>query len=134
MMPPMARVVPNALLYWAAILALGFVLGAVLLLVLVPRLGVAGAVAAELPVMLGASWLAAGALLRRRPLPSHNAALAMGALAFALLIASEIGLATQLFGASLSGWARGVASPAGLLGLGGQVLFGAMPGWRWRGG
>jgi hypothetical protein len=128
----MNRILANALLYWAAILALGFVLGAVRLVVLVPQLGVAGAVAAELPVMLGASWLLAGMLLRRRPLPSHNAALAMGALAFALLIASEIGLATQLFGASFAGWAQGVASPAGLLGLAGQVLFAAIPGWRWR--
>ena len=56
----MNRILGNALAYWAGIFTLGFVLGAVRLLVLVPRLGVAGAVAAELPVMLGASWLLAG--------------------------------------------------------------------------
>src|SRR5690606_39056760 len=48
-----------ALAYWAAIFALGFVLGTVRTLWLAPAVGELAAVALELPVMLGASAWAA---------------------------------------------------------------------------
>ncbi|WP_374528149.1 hypothetical protein [Novosphingobium sp.] len=128
----MTRILANAASYWVGIFALGFVLGAVRVLWLAPRVGLKWALAIELPIMLAASWVFARRLHARRPLPSHNAALAMGGIAFALLIGSEVLLATQLFGATLGGWASALTSPEGRLGLAGQIGFGALPGLVWR--
>lgn len=128
----MGRIIANAAAYWAGIFGLGFVLGAARVLWLAPRVGLKVALLIELPIMLAASWLWARRLLSRRVLPGYNAALAMGGIAFALLIGSEIVLATLLFGATLQGWASALMTPEGRLGLAGQIGFGAMPGLVWR--
>jgi hypothetical protein len=65
--------VSAALRYFGLIFALGFLLGTVRTLLLAPATGATAAVLIELPVMLGASWLAArpiqpGALGRRSAL------------------------------------------------------------------
>lgn len=120
-----------ALVYWAGIFALGFVLGTIRTFWLVPRIGELGAVACELPLMLAASWLWVGRVLRRYPLPERVAAIGMGAIAFAVLMASEAGLAIAL-GRSFSQWLGALWEPAGLLGLAGQIIFAAFPGLRWR--
>lgn len=111
--------------YWAGIFALAFALGIVRTLWLAPRIGELPAVALEVPVILGASWFWARLLLRVSPL-SPARALAMGAAAFALLMASEIVL-TQAFGGTIATWLVRMASPAGALGLAGQIAFGLMP-------
>ena len=128
------QVVVAALAYWAGIFALGFVLGTARTLWLEPRWGPLAAVAAELPVMLGASWWWAGDLRRRHQLPTRAAAWAMGALAFALLLASELALAIMLAGGQAADWLAGLHQPAGALGLAGQVLFALIPACRWRAG
>lgn len=112
-------------LYFAAIFALGFVLGAVRTLALAPWIGETGAVLAELPVILAASWFAAGRLAR--PLgPALRLRIAMGGFAFALLMAAEAGLGAALGAAPFAG----LATPAGALGLAGQFLFAAFPALR----
>ncbi len=126
------RIVTQALAYFAAIFALGFVLGTVRTLWLAPVLGSAAAVALELPVMLSASWWWAGRLHSRAPLPSRRAALAMGKLAFALLLLAELALGVWGFGQSLRAWSAALASLPGALGLAGQVGFALMPWAVWR--
>ena len=81
-----------ALAYWGAIFALGFVLGTLRVLWIAPQMGETRAVLFELPLMLAASWFAARWLVRRFGIGSAGQALAMGALAFVLLMASEAGL------------------------------------------
>ena len=120
-----------ALLYWLGIFALGFVLGTVRVLWLAPALGGGPAVLLELPLMLAASWWLAARLLARFAIRSGGAALAMGLLALALLLAAELGLAMAL-GGSPRGWLAGLGTPAGLLGLAGQGLFGLVPWLLWR--
>jgi len=117
----------RALAYFAAVFALGFGLGAVRVLLLEPRIGALGAVACELPVMLAASWLLARRLTRPPALAPARARLAMGALAFALLIGAEFALGVWGFGRSPAQWLGALGSPPGALGLAGQVLFGLMP-------
>ena len=56
----MGRVLKAATAYFALVFAAGFVLGTLRTLWLAPALGPMLAVAAELPVMLGVSWLACG--------------------------------------------------------------------------
>lgn len=118
--------------YWAIIFALGFVLGTVRVVWLAPAVGLLPATALELPVMLGASWWAAGRVLRRFGIMGGGAALAMGALAFALLLGAECGLAVVLLGESPGAWLAGLAVPHALLGLAGQVMFALIPWWRAR--
>lgn len=115
-----------ALDYWGAIFALGFVLGTVRTLWLAPGIGETGAVLVELPVMLAASWLAARAFTRSFGITSAGQAAAMGALAFALLMASEALLAITL-GQSLAQWLGAMKETPGALGLAGQAVFAIMP-------
>jgi hypothetical protein len=120
-----ARVVPPAVSYWAGVFALGVVLGTARVLWLAPTIGELAAVAAELPLMLAASWWLARRLVAGRALTPAEAA-AMGALALALLLASEALLAIAL-GQGLRGWFAALASPPGALGLAGQLGFAALP-------
>lgn len=128
---PARRLAAFALAYWAAILALGFVLGTLRVMWLAPLLGENTAVLAELPVMLGASWLWARTLLARQPLASAGEALAAGALAFALLLGAEFALGVIAFGQSPAGWFADLLHPPGVYGLVGQIAFALMP-WAAR--
>jgi hypothetical protein len=121
-----------AIAYWAMVFALGFVLGTVRVLWLEPLVGLLPATALELPVMLAASWWAAGWLMRRFGIARGGQALAMGVMAFALLLASECLLAAGLNGQTPGQWLAGLVRPHALLGLGGQAVFAAIPWLRVR--
>jgi len=127
------RVVRAAASYWAVVFALGFVLGTVRVLWVIPRIGMVPATLLELPLILAASWFAAGWLVRRFALKAGGEALAVGALAFAILMAAECALAGVLSGQSPAQWLAGLAEPHAVLGLAGQVVFALMPWWRARG-
>jgi hypothetical protein len=86
----------------------------------------------ELPVILTASWFAAGWLVRRFAIASSREALAVGAFAFATLMVAECALASVLTGQSPAQWLAGLRQPHALLGLAGQVMFALMPWWRAR--
>lgn len=113
--------------YWALIFALGFVLGTIRVLWLAPRLGETLAGFVELPFILGASWLVARWLVRRFAIRQTSEALATGGIAFALLMAAELVLATTLFEMSASEWLANITRPPGLYGLLGQIAFALMP-------
>jgi hypothetical protein len=125
-------VVRAAIAYWAVVFALGFILGTLRTLWLAPAIGLVPATLAELPVMLAASWWAAGWLVRRFAITSLGTALAAGGLAFALLMAAELALAVGLIGQSPGEWLGGFAALHALLGLAGQLLFALMPWLRVR--
>ena len=126
-MPP---VVLPALAYVATVFAAAFALGVLRVLVVAPRLGELAAVALEVPVVLGLSWLVAGRVLRRWPLAGPGPRLAMGALAFACLMALELILATRLFGRPLDAVFSDMATLPGLVGLAGQIGFALVPALR----
>lgn len=113
--------------YFALIFALGFVLGTVRVLWLVPTISERYAVLAELPVMLTASWFAARWLVRRFGLVELRARAVMGVVGFILLMLAEVGLAVALFGQSPGDWVKSVFAMPGVIGLMGQVLFALMP-------
>lgn len=112
--------------YFAIVFALGFALGTIRTLVIAPRVGETAAVLMELPLMLAASWIVAHRLVRRTGLAAGTA-LAMGALAFLLLMFAEAALATTLGNQTLIGWFAGLFLTPGWIGLAGQVAFGAFP-------
>jgi hypothetical protein len=117
-------------LYFLAVFAIGFLLGTIRTLALEAGFGVGRlmAVVIELPIMLGASWLVAGFLVRRLAVGDGlGPRLAMGGGAFLLLMAAEAALSVVLMGRALAAhvWLHGEASHA--LGLLGQVCFALIP-------
>jgi hypothetical protein len=123
-----ARIGSAAAAYFGIVFAVGFVLGTLRVTVLVPNLGELVAVACELPLMLAASWWAAGYVLRRWPLPARpGPRLAMGMLALALLLAAELALDMVLGGRSAAEHFARYANPPEQIGLAAQVLFALMP-------
>lgn len=121
----MSPLVKSALAYVLPVFGLAFCLGALRVTLVAPVTGPLIAVALEVPIVLALSWAVAGAVLRRWPL-DRTGRLAMGALAFAVLMALELATALAL-GQSVSAFVGAMASPAGALGLSGQLAFGLIP-------
>ena len=123
----MRAVVKAAFAYFAVAFAAGFVLGAIREIVVVPRLGGLVAVAAEVPIMLTISWIAARAIVVRVAVPPDlMSRLAMGGLAFGLLQAAEIALASA-FGLPPAAYLAALTTPRGALGSAAQVVFALLP-------
>ena len=124
----MSKAVAAGVVYFALVFAAGFVLGALRVTALEPRLGGLAAVAVELPAMLTVSWLACGWSLRRlKVAPRVRDRAVMGAAAFALLMTAEAGLSMIAFARPLAEFFAGFATPAGALGLAGQIAFALFP-------
>lgn len=124
----MPRFIRPALVYFAAVFAGAFALGVLRVIVILPLTGPLIAVALEVPVVLALAWLVAGRVLRRWPLALPER-LTMGALAFVLLMLAEAALAMAL-GQTLRAFAQAMTTPAGALGLVGQVGFAVLPALR----
>ncbi len=118
----------SALLYVCLVFFAGTVLGILRRLVVEPLIGPLPAVLLELPLMLALSWLALKLALFIRPVdPEAVPRLAMGALAFGLLMLAEFLLSRLFTGADLSAFLRALVRPEGMAGLTGQAMFGLMP-------
>lgn len=123
----MMRAIIAAPVYFLFVFAAGFALGAIRVLVLEPRLGSFAATAAETPVMLSISWIAAAWTIRRFRVPvTTPARLSMGAAALVLLLAAEALLGIAL-GRGFAEQARALGAPAGMLGFAAQLAFAFMP-------
>ncbi len=126
-----ARLVGAACSYFAIVFAVGFALGVPRTLWLEPALGELAAVLCELPLVLSASWMAAGFVVRRWRLPPARAVrFGVGLVAFVLLLMAEFGLALVFEGAAPREFAAAMLRPAGAVGLAGQVVFAALPALR----
>jgi hypothetical protein len=114
--------------YFTVVFAAGFVFGTLRVLVFVPQVGERLAVLIELPFMLTVSWFACRWVVARFSVPTtFGPRLAMGGVAFALLMATEIGLTVFGFGRTLAQYLENQTSTAAMLGLAGQVAFAAFP-------
>ena len=114
--------------YFLLVFALGFALGTIRVLLLVPRLGELCSVLLELPVILTASWLICRWLVRRYDVPGqYLERFLMGGVAFGMLLIAELALATMLFDRSVAEHVATYRLPAGATGLAGQLAFAAFP-------
>jgi len=114
--------------YFAIVFAVGFVLGTVRVLLLLPFVGEAAAVFLEIPIILVASWIAARWTINRFDVPGEVAArLMMGAFAFALLILGELAVSSLSFGRPLQDTLVAYRSLPGAAGLFAQVIFALLP-------
>lgn len=97
------RLLKPALLYFLIVFGVGFILGPIRVLWLVPRVGERAAELLELPLMLVAIVLAAGWINRRfAEITSPISKLGIGWIAFALMLSAEVILGMTLRGLSLA--------------------------------
>jgi hypothetical protein len=117
-----------AAFYYTVVFAAGFVFGMLRVLVLAPQVGERLAVLLELPFMLTISWFACRWLIDRFSVPAALVPrLAMGIVAFALLMAAEIGISVFGLGRTLAQHLESLLTGASLLGLTGQIVFALFP-------
>lgn len=96
------RIFAAAAAYFALVFGVGFLLGPVRILLLVPRVGERAAELMELPVMLAVSVVAARFVVRRFRLARPAAVrLPVGGIALLLLLSAEFTLVVWLRGLSL---------------------------------
>jgi hypothetical protein len=116
------------LAYFALVFGAGFVLGALRVTFLVPRLGERIAELCEMPLMFVVILVAAKFVIRHFALPpSMPARLGTGLLALILLLAAELVLAMVLQGRSLADYVASRDPVSGSVYLAMLVLFALMP-------
>lgn len=124
----MTKAVAAGALYFSIVFAAGFCLGAMRVTFLAPAVGETLATLLELPVILSVSWAACLVVLQRMNVDGRAAGrLVMGAVAFVLLLAAEIGLGLGLMNRSFPAQIEEMTAPSGLIGLAGQALFAFFP-------
>lgn len=124
----MKRALAAGAAYFLLIFLLGMALGTIRILLLEPRLGAVPSVLLELPFMLAASWFVCGWLIRDLSVPgTATSRLAMGAMAFVLLMAADLALSRFAVGGTVSGHFAGYRGGAPLIGLLGQIAFALFP-------
>ncbi len=97
------RLLKPSLLYFLIVFGVGFILGPIRVLWLVPRVGERTAELLELPLMLVAIVLAAGWINRRfAEITSPISKLGIGWIAFVMVLSAEIILGMTLRGLSLA--------------------------------
>ena len=123
-----ALVIRAGLAYFALVFGAGFVLGALRVTFLVPRLGERIAELGEMPFMFLVIRLAARFVIRHFALPaSMRARLGTGLLALVLLLAAEFVLAVVLQNRSLADYIASRDPVSGSIYLAMLVLFALMP-------
>ena len=98
----MKQIFRAGVLYFALVFAVGFVLGTIRTLWVVPRLGSRTAELIEAPIMLGVSIFSARYLIRRLLFPATwLRRLASGAVALALMLVAEFGFVLWVRGLTI---------------------------------
>lgn len=121
-------VVAAGIAYYALAFAAGFVLGTVRVLLLVPHLGERTGELLEAPVMLIVVIVAARFVTRRFALPpTAFASVAVGALALALLVATELTVVLAVRGMTLADDLATRDPVAGMVYVALLVIFALMP-------
>ena len=119
--------------YFGVVFCIGFAFGAIRSLVLAPLIGEVSAVCLEAPIMLAVSWLVCGWSTRQFGVgPDPMSRLAMGAIAFALLMAAEFGYASLIFARAPMSVLQTYRTLAGAIGLASQIGFALIPLLRGR--
>lgn len=104
-MKPIRRIVAFSICYWAIVFAVGFAMGILRTLLVVPHLGEIYAELLEAPFLIFASWWTARTLNKRRLLSLSQAeAIVAGTLAVLILIGAEISLTDLIRGVDFKTW------------------------------
>jgi hypothetical protein len=124
----MRREIVAGLTYFALVFGAGFVLGALRVTLVVPRLGVRYAELLEMPLMLIVIVSAARWVVRRFELPAALLPrLRVGIAALALLVVAELLLSVALTGRTISAYVASRDPVSGTVYLLMLAVFAAMP-------
>lgn len=116
------------LAYFAMVFAIGFALGTLRVLLIVPRFGEMIGVWLELPIILVSAWLVCRWAMRRWAVPrGPSSRLFVGLAALAMLLAAEVLLGLTLFGRDLAGQLAEMTRGSGALGLAAQLVYAFFP-------
>lgn len=121
-----AFVVP-VLAYFGIVFGAGFVLGALRVLAVAPRLGEARAELLETPIMLVIIYFAARLVVDRFRIERVSVALAVGSAALGLLLAFEFTLVLAVRGLTFDAWYADRDPAAFAAYLAGLLAFALMP-------
>ena len=114
--------------YFLIVFGAGVVFGGARVLYLLPVFGLVAALLIELPVMLLISWIACAVLVDRLSVaPTLSARLAMGGVAFGVLMAAELLVSVFLLDRSVDDHLRAYVTWSAMLGLAAQLAFGMFP-------
>jgi len=117
-----------AVLYFSIVFAIAFGLGTIRVLLLVPAIGELAATLVELPIILIVSWWASAYVVARHAVsPAPAPRLAMGVIAFLILMTAETLLGLFAFGRPLADQLSAYRGLAAQIGLAGQIAFAAIP-------
>ena len=124
----MKRALSAGAVYFLMLFALGFVMGAIRVMAVAPRIGALAATLAELPVMLAAGWHFCRWTIRRWQVPPGMPTRWVMTLWFlGLLLAFETFLGATLFGRTVAEQWGALMTLEGLLGLAAQVATALFP-------
>ncbi len=128
LIPNTVRIIKAGLAYFALVFGAGFMLGALRVPFLVPRVGERIAELIEMPFMFMVIVLSARFIVRRFALPATTSTrLSVGFLALGLLLAAEILLAVAIQKQSLGDYIASRDPVSGAVFLLMLALFGLMP-------
>lgn len=117
-----------AVLYFAIVFTIAFGLGVIRVLLLVPAVGEVLGTLIELPIMLTVSWRASAYVVSRRAVsPTPRPRLAMGIMAFAILMTAETLLGIFALGRPFADQIGAYLGLSVQIGLAGQIAFAAIP-------
>ena len=115
-------------IYFAIVMGAGFLLGVIRVPFLVPRMGARWAELAEMPIMAGVIFFAAGYILRRFPeIRTPARSVVTGFLALVLTVAAELGLAVLSQDRSLGEYISSRDKVSGSVYLALLLVFAFMP-------
>jgi len=122
--------------YFVLVFAVGFALGVIRVVLVVPALGERWAELLETPLMIAASYLAARWTVRRFGVPVDRIAqrLGIGLIGLALLLGAEIGVVLRLRGLSISEYVAGRDPVSGGVYVLALLVFSVMPVFAGRSG
>jgi hypothetical protein len=124
----MSRSLLAGLIYFAIVFGVGFLLGALRVLVIVPIIGSRTAELIESPIMLAVSYVAATWIIRWLAVPTRLfERLGMGVVALLFLLAAEFGFVLWLRGMSLAAYFETRDPLTGTIYYVCLLIFGAMP-------
>lgn len=116
------------LIYFLGIFALGFVLGTIRTIIIIPRIGALAGVLLEIPIMLLASWFFCRRLITRFSIARETKYLFMvGGSAFFWLMIAEVFVSVFVFKQPWSEYLENLKTISGALGLLAQIIFGCIP-------
>lgn len=114
--------------YFIVVFSVGFLLGTIRVLVLVPKLGEMLSALIELPIILTASWIICGWVITRFSVARvWQSRLTMGVTAFGLLMLAELLLSIIIFENGIGQHFNTYLSLNGALAIAGQLVFAAFP-------